>query len=360
VSTVEERLLDRVRMDLGDQVQPFDFSFTCDGFRDHFYLEHRPINPVSLAVIRNGVVLIDPPTSGINIDFDAGIMVFDAIPAVGDEYEVQGEKWRYFSDTDLQIFINTSVAQHTHNKSDDSGNDYTTKDIKPVEEYPIALYAVIQALWALATDAAFDIDILAPDGVNIPRSERYRQLLDMIGARQQQYDELAKALNIGVASIEVFTVRRTAKATNRLVPVFLPSEFDDGSKPKRLLYPTMLQGTQPVKTGVGTYDIDIVTGDPKFFILDFAYDLTGCEIKNAIRRTLPGTRTGTVGPPISEWTQEILDASIGQVKLSLTGEQTRTLPYNCYWEIQVKKPTEDEARTKLRGMIRATNNEVVV
>jgi hypothetical protein len=360
MSTVNERILDRVRMDLGDLPQPFNFSFAGDGIRDHFYLEHRPINPQGMSILRNEMVVVDPAFQGISIDYTAGMMVYQTAPPPGEIWEVEGWKWRYFSDEDLQIFIDTSYAQHTYNRGDASGGDYTSADIKPVEEYPISLYATIQALWALATDAAFDIDILSPDGVNIPRSERYRQLLDMIGARQQQYEEIAKALNIGIAAIEVFTARRTAKLTNRLVPVYLPQEFDDGSKPKRVLFPPMLQGTQPVESGIATHDVDLITGDAKSFILDFAFDLTGCEIKNAIRRTLPGTRTGTVGPPIHEWTQEIIDAPNGKVRLSLTGKQTRSLPYNCYWEIQVKKPTEAESRTKLRGMIRATNNEVVV
>lgn len=359
MSTIQERILDRVRMDLGDLTQPFDFSFVGDDIHDHFYLEHRPIDPTSLTVIHDGALVVDLETAGIHIDYDAGMMVFDVAPVGGEMWEVTGTKWRYFSDADLQIFIDTSVSQHTYNRGDYSGLDYTMADIKPVEEYPIALYAALQALWALATDAAFDIDILSPDGVNIPRSERYRQLIEVITARQQQYDELAAALNIGVRAIEVFTLRRTAKSTNRLVPVVLPQEYDDGSRAKRVLFPPMLQGTPPVETGVGTYDVDIISGDPKSFVLDFAFDLTGCEIKNAIRRNVVGSRTGTVGPPLSEWTQEVIDAPTGKVQLSLTGEETRRLPYNCFWEIQVKKPDEDEFKTKMRGLIRATNSEIV-
>jgi hypothetical protein len=359
MSTVEERLLDRVRMDLGDLSQPFDFQFAGDGTRDHFYLEHRPINPDGLTVVHEGEVVVDPGYGGITIDYDAGMIVFMTPPLAGEVWEVFGEKWRYFSDVDLAVFLKTSVAQHTHNRGDSSGNDYTSADIKPVEEYPIALYAVIQALWALATDAAFDIDILAPDGVNIPRSERYRQLMEMIGARQQQYDEMAKMLNIGLSAIDTFTVRRTAKLTNRLVPVFIPQEYDDNSRPKRILFPPMLQGSQPVATGIANHDVDVISGDPKSFVLDFPFDLTGATVKNAIRRNLPGSRYGVIGPPVGEWDQEVFDPVNGKVRLSLTGEKTRSLPYNCYWEIQVMLPGETESRSKMRGMIRATNNEVV-
>ena len=360
MSTIQDRLLDRVRLELGDLEMPFDFTFATDGLRDHYRLEHRPIDIGTVALIKNGVEVPDPAYLQIYIDADTGILVFPDPPPAGEVWEVQGHKWRYFSDEDLSKFLTTAIAEHTYNRGDASGSDFTLGDVKPVEEYPIALRAVILALWALATDAAFDIDILAPDGVNIPRSERHRQLMAMIGARQTQYDELAHALNVGVNAIEVFTVRRVAKLTNRLVPVMLPQEYDDRSKAKRVLFPPMLQGTQPVATGIATYDWDIITGDPCGTTFDFAFDLTDCVIENAIRRGSIGSYpANVVGPPLREFTMEILDAVEGRVRLSLTGEETRWLPYNCYWELQITRAGETEPRTKMRGLVRATNNEVV-
>lgn len=345
-------------MDLGDLPRPFDFQFAGDGVRDIFNCEHKPLGEVFL--INNGRVVVDIAAKGITIDKTSGLIVFSKPPPEGDFWEIAGEQWRYFADADLQVFIDTSLIQHGYNRGDSSGFEWTVQDIKPVEEYPVALYALIQALWALATDAAFDIDILAPDGVNIPRSERYRQLLDMIAGRTKQYGDLAAALNIGVTAIETFTVRRTAKETNRLVPVYLPAEYDDTSRPKRALYPPILLGVQPPATGVASYDWDIITGDPVSAVFDFAFDLTGCVVENAIRRQPTGGGPhNIIGPPVSTFTQEVVDLTTGQIRLSLTGAQTRSLPYNCYWEIQVKKPGESESRTKMRGMVRVTNNEIV-
>jgi hypothetical protein len=343
-------------MDLGDLPRPFDFSFAGDGIRDIFNVEHRPLGEVVL--VQNGRIVPDPAVKGIVIDKTAGLVVFPKPPPEGEYWEVAGEQWRYFSDTDLQIFLDTALIHMGYGRGDVSGFEWTVGDVKGVEEYPISLYATIQALWALATDAAFDIDILAPDGVNIPRSERYRQLLDMIAGRTRQYEDMAAALNIGISAIEVYTARRTAKNTNRLVPVYLTAEYDDGSRPKRVLFPTPLQGSEAIKTGVATYDHHIISGDPYSRTLDFAFDLTGCEVKNAIRRALPHGHHGTVGPPVTEFTQTIVDLVTGQIRLSLTGAQTRSLPYHSYWEIQVAKPGE-EARTKMRGMVYATNNEIV-
>ena len=357
MSTIQERLLDRVRMDLGDLPEPFDYSFVGDGVRDHFYIEHRPFDPATV-VLKVDDYPVPLAEVGVSLDGQAGMVLFTEPPEAGTVYEVEGRKWRYFSDADLQVFIDTSIAQHTHNRADGSGGVYTVADVAPIEEYPIALNAVIQALWALATDASFDIDISAPDGVSIPRSERYRQLMEMIGARQTQYDELAKALNIGVTRLETYTVRRIAKNTNRLVPVFLPQEFEDRSRPKQILAPPNLYGTEPVKTSIGTYDIDIVTGDPWSVTLDFSFDLTGCLVENAVRRSGTFGFSGSPGPPVMAFHQEVTDAPNGLMRLYLDHTETRKLPYNAYWEIQVTKPG-GEPQTYLRGLVRATNNEVV-
>lgn len=357
VSTIQQRLLERVRLDLGDLPQPFDFQFVGDGIRDHFNIEHRPFDESSVVLLSYDTP-VDPFVEGVTLDGLTGTVVFQIPPEAGSRWEVQGQKWRYFSDDDLRIFLDTSVAQHGHHRADSSGGMYNMNDIPPVEEYPVALYAVIQALWALATDAAFDIDIMAPDGVNIPRSERFRQLTEMIGARQHQYDELAAALNIGINAVEVFTVRRTAKLTNRLVPVYLPAEFDDRSRAKRVLFPPLLIGTAPIKTSLGTYDWEITSGDPISRVFDFEFDLTDCVITNAIRSGATPGGGGTVGPPLMQFTQEVVDAANGQIRLSLTGSETRRLQYNSYWEIQVALPGQ-EALTKMRGLVRATNNEVV-
>lgn len=344
-------------MDLGDLPQPFDFAFVGDGVRDHFNVEHRPFDEATIILKMDGAV-VTAEYAGVTFDGTMGVVIFEWPPEPGTVWEIEGQKWRYFSDANLRTFIDTSVAQHSYNRADLSSGAFTAGDIAPIEEYPIALNAVIQALWALATDASFDIDILAPDGVNIPRSERYRQLTQMIGARQTQYDELAKALNIGVSRLETFTVRRTAKLTNRLVPLYLPQEVDDRSYSKQVFQPPMLQGSAPIKTSIGTYDIDLVSGDPWSVTLDFSFDLTDCIIVNNVRRSGYHGFSGSIGPPLAQFHQEVIDAATGRLRLYLDHNETRKLPYNSYWEIQVTKPNE-EPRTYMRGVVRATNNEVV-
>lgn len=359
MSTISERLLDRVRMDLGDLPQPFDFQFVGDGTRDHFNVEHRPFDESSVTLLSYGDP-VDPVTEGVILDGLTGTVVFQTPPDPGSPWEVQGQKWRYFSDADLQVFIDTSLANHSHHRADEGGGMYTVSDITPVEEYPIALYAVIQALWALATDASFDIDILAPDGVNIPRSERYKQLMDMIGARQHQYDELAAALNIGVARMETLTIRRTARLTNRLVPVYLPQEYDDFTPPQRLYPAISTQGTDPVPVDKGRYNIYLFSDEAYGVTMNFqssaaavpvtpendAYDMTNWTFYAPVVRV-----KGSAGPPITEFGVEILDPVTGLVRLTLTSTQVKKIPSWCFWELRTLAPSK-EWITRMTGDVR--------
>jgi hypothetical protein len=119
-------------------------------------------------------------------------------------------------------------------------------NLPQIEEYPVTIYAVTLALYTLATDASFDIDIAAPDGVNIPRSERYRQLMDMVSARQGQYRDLCTHLGVGLYKIDVFSFRRISKATGRYVPIYKPQEVDDRSYPQRVDIPAPIYGDKTV------------------------------------------------------------------------------------------------------------------
>jgi hypothetical protein len=97
----------------------------------------------------------------------------------------------------------------------------------------------------LATDAAFDIDISAPDGVTIPRTQRYRQLMEMVQTRHAQYRELCALLGVGLYRIEVFDLNRISKMTNRLIPRYVPQEVDDRSYPERVKLPEPTLGNKP-------------------------------------------------------------------------------------------------------------------
>ena len=124
--------------------------------------------------------------------------------------------------------------------------------------------ATIEALWALATDAAFDINITAPDGVMIPRAQRYQQLSSIIQQRWEQYKTLCAQLNVGLWKIEMGTLIRTSRTTNKYVPIYVGQEIDDSRKPERVYIANNLTGRSPMPTNAQNYDIILFHLTPRF------------------------------------------------------------------------------------------------
>ena len=287
------------------------------------------------------------------VEENIGMIHFTNAPPAGSTITVSGTHYRYFTTSELTTFVNTAVTQHTDNRTDSYGSQVTIASIPPVEEYPVALLATTEALWALATDAAFDINISAPDGVVIPRNQRFAQLSNIIQARREQYRELCAALNIGLWRIEMGVLRRVSRTTNKLVPVYMPQEIDDSTIPERVYIENNLKGRTPLPSNVGVYDIILTQGDVWSVPFDFPIDLTGYLVK-AQARTYPGS------PVVAaDITCTITDVANGKVTLSLTHDQTLNLPLKCFWDLQIYKADESFNETYVRGLM-FTNRQVTV
>jgi len=243
-----DSLVAKVRIELGDLGKSFVSQFVADGTTNRFKLHYAPLDGEGVVVYKRSIA----NGSNVNISTTAhveestGVMVLDDIPADGDEITVSGNYYRYFTKLEMQSLVNDAFLQHTYRHTDSTGRQLTLTNLPGIEEYPVAIYAVTLALYTLATDAAFDIDVQAPDGVTIPRAERYRQLLQMIQTRQDQYKDLCSQLGLGMYKIDVFTLRRVSKATGRYVPVYRPQEVDDRSYPDRVDLPEPTYGDSPV------------------------------------------------------------------------------------------------------------------
>lgn len=235
-----DSLVGRVRTELGDLGKSFVQQFMADGTTNRFKLNYSPLDGASVRVWKNDQEISDQ----CSVEESTGVLVIDTLPLDGDEFTVNGSYFRYFTTTELANLVTDAVAQHAGRDTDSTGRKITVSNLPFIEEYPVAIFATTMALYTLATDAAFDIDIMAPDGVNIPRSERYRQLMEMITTRQGQYRELCVQLGIGLYSIDVFSLRRVSKTTNRYVPVYKPQEVDDRSFPQRADLPLPTYGDQ--------------------------------------------------------------------------------------------------------------------
>jgi hypothetical protein len=325
----------------------FTSTFTGDGSTKDFDTKIKPLEDTTLVVTVNNVA--QPQPTNYTVEKDLGVFHFVTAPANALPIRITGTSYRYFTDADITRFIETAVEQHTHERTDGFGTQMTLYMLPAVEEYPLAILATVEALWALATDSAFDIDIQAPDGVMIPRSERYRQLTQIIQQRMEQYKQLSSALNIGLWRIEMGTLRRVSRMTNKLVPIYLAQEIDDSRKPERVYIQNDLNGRKPAPSYAGVYDIALYQGDSWSGEFDFPFDVTNLTFKAQIR-TYPNAPAlyGTFGVVK-------FDAVNGRIRLTLDPVATKYLPARAFWDLQATSTTDPTfEQTYVRGQVFVT------
>lgn len=336
-------LVDRVRLELGDQASSYDASIVADGTSVRYEIGHYPVDGPSLKVSVDGTL---QTALQVAVEERTGVIIFTAPPVLGAVIRAWGTKYRYFGSVDMAQYVNDAVAEHLYHRTDAFGRALTLTNLPLVEEYPVSLLATTYALYALATDSSFDIDIHAPDGVSIPRSERYRQLMDMLAVRQQQYRDLCAALNVGLNRIEVFQLRRVSRTTNRLVPIYVAQEIDDSTPAQRVYLPSSTLGGDPFPQAAAEQDFTVTQGDAFSAVLDFPFALTGYTVSAQIR-VYPGTVSAAT--TIAVTTPLLGDAT--KAELSLTPAQTSLLPMKSFWDLQLTSNTDpNDVTTYLTGM----------
>ncbi|CAB4129420.1 hypothetical protein UFOVP115_8 [uncultured Caudovirales phage] len=338
-------LVSKVRTELNDQAKQFTKTFAGDGVTVTFPLGVKPVDDTTLLVKDNSTVLANP--AGYTVEAVHGVVHCTTAPAAGHTLTVSGNVWRYFSESEIEGFVNTALLQHTSGRTDGFNRAITVASLPELEVYPLVVLSTVEALFALATDASYDIDIQSSDGVSIPRSERFRQISGLITQRMQHYRDLCSALNIGLWRIEMGTLRRVSRTTNKLVPIYMAQEIDDSTKPERVYIQNDLNGRVPVPSTVPIYDIVLQQGDDFSVILDFpdTMDFSTLTFKAQIR-TYPGAPTLW-----ATFTIEVFDALLRKLKLSLAGPITANLPVRCFWDIQATDSTDNTVTTYLRGQV---------
>lgn len=244
-------LISSIRLELGDNLEPFRDSFRGTGTKDDYDLPARNISgPVTVYTVTGDAMLVNLVE---NVDFTLdrveGIITFTTPPPADALYVVEGKANGIFTDTEIQHFLDAALAQHLRGRTVQvryrDGNGFIKYDRKSMEledlpkeeEVLVSLLATIEALWALSTDASTDIDITTAEGTHIPRSQRWRQLISQIDILMDKYKELSMAMGVGLHAPEVLNLRRVSKTTGRLVPVFQEREYDEHGPPVRKLPP---------------------------------------------------------------------------------------------------------------------------
>lgn len=245
-SPAAQTILARLRQEIGDFEETFFSRLQGDGFSRRFDLPEEVISPVGLSVTLQTEGAPAPtavPSDDYTLDGRFGTIIFDTPPPNDATITVTGQRFQFFTDAELLVFVRSAALKHTHSAEellvyrDTNGfkrflySDQTVDTVPPVQHHLVALLAAIEALEVIRTDAAFDIDITTAEGTQLPREERFRNLGELIATKQVKYDELASKLGVGLGRIEVFTVRRVSRTTGKLVPVYVSREYDDVRTP---------------------------------------------------------------------------------------------------------------------------------
>ena len=237
----------RLRLEVGDFKDGFQVSVYSDGRAQRLDLPIEVVSPVNLlvqtinpagAVISNLLL-----GSDYTMDYRAGVLTLAVSYPAGQEISVTGDHYQFFTDDELDLFVRSAALKHTHSAEslsvyrDDLHfrhflySNQTIDTIAPVEYHPLALLAAAEALEVIRSDSAFDIDVTTAEGTSLPRTERFRNIGELIATKQARYDDLCAKLGVGLGRIEVFTMRRISRTTGRLVPVYVNREYDDVRTP---------------------------------------------------------------------------------------------------------------------------------
>lgn len=248
----------RLRLELGDFEEPFQASVQGDGMTRRFDLPVEVIETVGLTVMTTapGGNPVPVALADFQLNTQSGIITLSQ-PLPDDALlTVTGAHFQFFADAELDGFIRSAALKHTHTDSalqvyrDPNGfkhflyADATVDTVAPVEYHLLALLAATEALEVIRTDGAYDINVTTAEGTSLPREDRFRNIGELIAAKQATYDSLASKLGVGIGRVEVFTLRRVSRTTGKLVPVYVDREYDDVRTPPIRVF-------APRNTGVG-------------------------------------------------------------------------------------------------------------
>lgn len=240
-------LATKVRYKLRDFGHYFEVPYTAAPIYT-LRLPHPLVEPDTFVVwLPDGTIV----STGWTLDARNGIVKISDPNVFADGVGCSGYFYEWFLNEDLEYAAGVTSNQHLYDRGDQTADDFA-----PVECDAIATGAAMGALWSLAAELAVDIDVSQPEGVMIPASQRFRQVIEMATSYGLQYKAEAAMLGVGLDKIEQFWLRRTAYLTNRYVPIIKGREVDDPRWPTRVLLPI------PAGTMAVDGDVEVQTPEP--------------------------------------------------------------------------------------------------
>ena len=172
---------------------------------------------------------VTPLTStNYSIDSRNGILRLAATPVANSKIIIEGYYYEWMLPVDLEFYARHSINYHR-----------PTINV-PLEQANLAVLDVIgigtlvEALQALMTEYARDIDVMTSESIHIPGSQRFRMLQSLCQQWELEYRKRANNLNIGPERIEQFSLRRVSRSTNRLVPLYKAKELGEYGPMERI------------------------------------------------------------------------------------------------------------------------------
>lgn len=210
---------------------PRFFQGNFDAIGRTYQLGHVNIDKDSL-----WVAFYTPGSSGASalsandyaLDERNGILRLSNAPAASSKILVEGYYYEWLTPADLDFYARRAVEKHLHSIQ------ASLDELSDAVINALGIAAIVESLWALMTEYSRDIDVITSESVHIPASQRFRMVQALLVQWEQEYKNHATALNIGIDRLEVYSLRRTSRTTNRLVPLYKPKEFGDYSPMERL------------------------------------------------------------------------------------------------------------------------------
>jgi hypothetical protein len=255
----------RIRREIGDPGESFQSTSRGNGSTRRFELPYERVGTDGFRAYKlDESNSIQPYVSGTDYDmnYEEGVLTLHGVLGVDEQLFVEGRCFALFSDAELDVYVQDALKKHVGDR-EVATRSYNINgfiefihlpldliNLPDVEEPLVALLASIDVLWTLATDASTDIDVVTAEGTSIPRSQRYRQLMQHIAMLTMRYKELCQQLNVGFFRIEMSNLRRVSRTTGRYVPIYQEREYDDHSIPVRLLPP--IDAPNPDYSGIAS------------------------------------------------------------------------------------------------------------
>lgn len=208
---------------------PKFFQVSFDAVGRTYELGQINIDPTTVWIASTtGASATELTPNQYTLDHRNGILRLSYTPSANTKLMVEGYYYEWVLPEDLQFYAERSINYHM-----------PTVRI-PLEQASqavldvVGIGALVEALQALMTEYARDIDVMTSESIHVPGSQRFRMLQNLCQQWELEYRKHANNLNIGPEKIDQFSLRRVSRTTNRYVPLYLPKELGDYGPVERI------------------------------------------------------------------------------------------------------------------------------